>query len=83
MKMQAVLTALALSATAAFASTTDIASSRRAEFSQAGTHQFYAWCANGQDRVLRQKGSSARDAQAQLAASHEGCRLTWQGRIHA
>lgn len=84
MKMQVVLGAvLALSATAALAATSDITSSRRADLTQAGTHQFYAWCADGQDRVLRQEGASARDARTRLQADHAGCRLTWQGRIHA
>jgi len=84
MKLQAVLGAvLALSATAAFAATSDITSMRRADFTQAGTHQFYAWCADGQDRVLRQQGASARDARTRLQAGYSGCRLTWQGRIHA
>jgi len=84
MKLQVVLGAvLALSTTAAFAATSDITSVRRADFAQAGTHQFYAWCADGQDRVLRQRGASARDALTHLQADHSGCRLTWQGRIHA
>ena len=82
MKIQAVLTAaFVLFVAPAFAATSDITSHRRADFAAAGTHQFYAWCANGQDRILRQQGASARDAEARLNAT--GCRLSWQGRIKA
>jgi hypothetical protein len=84
MKLQVVLGAvLALSTTAAFAATSDITSTRRADFTQAGTHQFYAHCADGQDRVLREQGRSAKDAQTRLQLEHVGCHFSWQGRIHA
>lgn len=76
--------ALVLSAGAATAATSDIASHRRADFYAPGKHQFYAWCSNGQDRRLAEPGDSARDAEARLLASQriaESCRLTWQGRI--
>ena len=70
---------LALSAGAALAATSDIASHSRADRFAPGKHQFYAWCANGQDRLVSQEGSSAEDARSRLVI--EGCRLSWQGRI--
>jgi len=71
---------------AAMADTSDIASHRRADFYAPGKHQFYAWCANGQDRRIAQTGETARDAEATLLASQKvasTCRLAWQGRIHS
>jgi hypothetical protein len=70
---------LALSAGAGSAATSDIASHTRADRFAPGKHQFYAWCANGQDRLVAQDGSSAEDARSKLAS--DGCRLAWQGRI--
>jgi hypothetical protein len=70
---------LALSASASWAATSDIASHTRADRFAPGKHQFYAWCANGQDRLVSQDGSSAEDARSKLAT--DGCRLSWQGRI--
>ena len=70
---------LALSAGTGLAATSDIASHTRADRFAPGKHQFYAWCANGQDRLVSQDGSSAEDARSKLAT--DGCRLTWQGRI--
>jgi len=72
--------AAALCATPAFASTTDMVSGRRADYFAAGRHQFYAWCANGQDRILHQVGGSAAQAQGRLAPAAPGCVLRWQGR---
>ena len=62
------------------ASTSDIASHRRTDFYAPGTHLFYVWCAEGQDRTVRQKGQSAADAVARLGEP-AACHLTWQGRI--
>jgi hypothetical protein len=70
---------LALSAGAGLAATSDIASHSRADRFAPGKHQFYAWCANGQDFAVAQDGRSAEDARSKLAAN--GCRLAWQGRI--
>jgi len=64
----------------AIASTTDIASHRRTDFTAPGTHQFYMWCAEGQDRMVWQKGQSAADAMAHLGNA-KACHLSWQGRI--
>lgn len=72
---------LSLSASVGWAATSDILSHSRADRFAPGRHQFYAWCANGQDRVVAQEGRSAEDARGQLAASEQGCRLAWQGRI--
>jgi hypothetical protein len=86
MKIRILLSAAALvfSAGAATAATSDITSHRRADFYAPGKHQFYAWCANGQDRRVAQTGETARDAEARLLASEKvasSCRLAWQGRI--
>jgi len=70
---------LTLSAGAGWSATSDIASHSRADRFAPGKHQFYAWCANGQDRLVAQDGDSAEDAKLKLAAN--GCRLAWQGRI--
>ena len=72
--------AVVLCAAPAFASTSDMVSSRRADQFAAGRHQFYAWCANGQDRILHQAGASASEAQSRLAQTTPGCVLRWQGR---
>jgi hypothetical protein len=71
----------ALLSSSAMAVTSDFTSSRRADFYAAGKHQFYAWCANGRDRIIRQDGVSAPDAQTKAAPVSAGCRLSWQGRI--
>ena len=76
--------ALVLSIGAATAATSDIASHRRADFYAPGKHQFYAWCSNGQDRHIAQRGQTAPDAEARLLASEKiaaSCRLAWQGRV--
>jgi len=65
---------------AAMASTTDIASHRRADFYAPGTHQFYMWCAENQDRIVSEKGQSAIEAMARLGKP-AACHFTWQGRI--
>jgi len=75
--------ALLLSAGAGMAATSDIVSHKRADFFAPGKHQFYAWCADGQDRLISQNGVSAKDAEAKLAEKAGACRLVWQGRIHA
>ena len=79
-----VLSGQMLSSQAGLAATSDIASHRRADFYAPGKHQFYAWCADGQDRLVAEKGASANDAEAKLLASQKvagSCRLSWQGRI--
>ena len=82
MKTALILTLSAvLLSSSAMAATSNFASSRRADFYAAGKHQFYAWCANGQDRIIRQDGVSAPDAEIKSAAAAAGCRLSWQGRI--
>jgi len=75
--------ALILSGTAAFAATSDIASHRRSDFYAPGKHQFYAWCADGQDRLVAQNGATANEAEGKLLASQSlgGCQLSWRGRI--
>jgi len=77
----ACLAASMLSAAPCLAATSNITSTHRADFYAAGKHQFYAWCADGQDRILRQDGVSAPDASSKLAQKTAGCRLSWQGRI--
>ena len=77
----ACLAASVLSAAPSLAATSNITSTRRADFYAAGKHQFYAWCADGQDRILRQDGVSAPDAGSKLTQKAAGCRLSWQGRI--
>ena len=75
-----------LSGSAALAATSDIASHRRSDFYAPGKHQFYAWCADGQDRLVAQNGATANDAEGKLMASQKvanSCRLSWQGRIHS
>jgi hypothetical protein len=77
---------LVFSASAGMAATSDIASHQRADFYAPGVHRFYAWCANGQDRLVVQDGISANNAQAKLfekMTGLAGCQLSWQGRIHA
>lgn len=84
MKSQILLStgALLLSVTASMAATSDLASHRRADFYAPGTHQFYAWCADGRDRLVAGAGLSAKDAETRLPqALTGGCRLSWQGRI--
>jgi hypothetical protein len=78
--------ALLLSGTAGIAATSDIAGHQRADFYAPGKHQFYAWCADGQDRLVAQSGVSAKDAEAKLMTSQKvatSCRLSWQGRIRS
>jgi hypothetical protein len=77
----ACLAVFALSAAPSIAATSNITSTHRADFYAAGKHQFYAWCADGQDRIVRQDGVSAPDAGSKLAQKTAGCRLSWQGRI--
>ncbi len=78
MKTLYMATLLALCAAPALASTSDILSSRRADYFAPGRHQFYAWCADGQDRILRERATSATQARDLLAVP--GCILRWQGR---
>jgi hypothetical protein len=75
--------ALVLSGSAAIAATSDISSHRRSDFYAPGKHQFYAWCADGQDRLVAQNGGTASEAEDKLLASQKlgGCRLSWRGRI--
>lgn len=77
----ACLAGSALLAAPSIAATSNITSTHRADFYAAGKHQFYAWCADGQDRIVRQDGISAPDAGSKLAQKTAGCRLSWQGRI--
>lgn len=75
-----------LSGSAAIAATSDITSHRRSDFYAPGKHQFYAWCADGQDRLVAQNGATASDAEGKLLASQkvaDSCRLSWQGRIRS
>ena len=75
-----------LSGNAGIAATSDIAGHQRADFYAPGKHQFYAWCADGQDRLVAQSGASAKDAEAKLMTSQmagSSCRLSWQGRIRS
>ena len=85
MKKQIICTAAALilSAGPGIAATSDIASHQRADFYAPGKHQFYAWCADGQDRLVAQSGFSAGDAEVKLTQKMASCRLAWQGRIHS
>jgi hypothetical protein len=75
--------ALMLSFDTGIAATSDIISHQRADFFSPGKHQFYAWCTDGQDRLVAQNGISAGDAEAKLTQKMVSCRLAWQGRIHA
>jgi hypothetical protein len=74
--------AVILSGTAGLAATSDIASHRRSDFYAPGKHQFYAWCADGQDRLVAQNGATAKDAELLASQKLSGsCKLSWQGRI--
>jgi hypothetical protein len=75
--------ALTMLATAGFASTSNIVFNRRSDFFAQGRHEFYLWCANGQDRITYQDGVSAKDARTKLSrkADLAGCQAVWQGRI--
>lgn len=70
---------LVFSAGLALGATSDIASHNRADRFAPGKHQFYAWCPDGQDRLVTQDGRSAEEARSKLGTL--GCRLAWQGRI--
>jgi hypothetical protein len=91
MKMYQVLAGiagLAMFATAGVAAPSNFASSRRIDFYLPGKHQFYVWCATGQDRIAYQDGASATDAKAKLLITEKssgmaGCRPAWQARIKA
>jgi len=64
----------------------NFASSHHEDYFAAGTHQFYVWCAKGDDYTATQFGSSAPDAQMRLYEKaknqgHNTCWPLWQGRI--
>ncbi len=73
-------------AVAGVAVAANLTSSRHSDFYSPGKHQFYVWCAGGQDMVLYQDGASAEDAQAKLyaaekSAGHKACWPVWQGKV--
>jgi hypothetical protein len=76
--------ALALPATAALAAgSAGPVIHGRPDYFAPGRHQFYLWCADGNDRVAYQDGISAEQAQAKLLQADPSaeCRPVWQGRI--
>jgi len=80
----AAVTAMIVAAGVAVAG--NFASSHHEDYFAAGTHQFYVWCATGNDYTATESGSSASDAQMRLyeKAKSEGrstCWPLWQGRI--
>jgi len=61
-------------------------SSARSDFFAAGKHQFYVWCAGGQDYMATADGANAEDAQMKLydfakAHGRSTCWPIWQGRV--
>lgn len=63
-------------------------SSGRNDFFAPGKHQFYVWCANGDDYMATETGKNAEDAQMKLydankAAGKSTCWPVWQGRLPA
>jgi hypothetical protein len=66
----------------------DFASNRQVDYFARGTHQFYVWCAHGNDYVTSAEGASAEEAQLSLyqsikAAGKSNCWPVWQGRVAA
>jgi hypothetical protein len=62
------------------------ASTKQTDFFAPGKHQFYVWCAAGNDYTATQKGKSAEDAQMKLynavkAMGRSACWPVWQGRV--
>jgi hypothetical protein len=62
------------------------ASTKQSDFFAPGKHQFYVWCATGNDYTATQKGKSAEDAQMRLynsvkAGGRSACWPVWQGRV--
>ena len=62
------------------------ASTKQTDFFAPGKHQFYVWCAGGNDYTATQKGKSAEDAQMRLynavkAVGRSACWPVWQGRV--
>ncbi len=62
------------------------ASAKQTDFFSPGKHQFYVWCAAGNDYTAIQKGKSAEDAQMKLykavkAVGRPACWPVWQGRV--
>ncbi len=60
------------------------ASAKQTDFFSPGKHQFYVWCAAGNDYTAIQKGKSAEDAQMKLyeavkAVGRSACWPVWQG----
>ena len=75
-----------LLAVASVAFGANFSSSKQVDFFASGQHQFYVWCAGGQDYTAMARGSNAMDAQMKLyngakAAGHNTCWPVWQGRV--
>ncbi len=83
--LAAVVGSIALGA-AGVAVAANYASAKQTDFFAPGHHQFYVWCAAGDDYTATQKGISAEDAQMKLynevkAAGRPACWPVWQGRV--
>lgn len=64
----------------------NFASNRQVDYFAEGTHQFYVWCAAGNDYLARAAGDSAEDAQIKLyraikSAGKSNCWPVWQARV--
>jgi hypothetical protein len=71
---------------AGVAAANNYASSKQTDFFAPGKHQFYVWCAAGNDYTATQNGKSAEDAQMKLynavkAVGRSACWPVWQGRV--
>jgi hypothetical protein len=79
--------AVGLALTAAGVAVADsFASTKASAFYASGRHQFYVWCAGGQDYAAITSGASAEDAQMKLynaakASGRPACWPVWQGKI--
>ncbi len=71
---------------AGVAAASNFASDRQSDYFARGNHQFYVWCASGNDYVTTANGPSAEDAQLTLynslkASGKTRCWPVWQGRV--
>jgi hypothetical protein len=71
---------------AGVAAASNFASDRQSDYFAKGTHQFYVWCAGGNDYSSTAEGPSAEDAQMTLYTSLKAggktrCWPVWQGRV--
>jgi hypothetical protein len=73
-------------AVAGVAVAANLSSSARTDFYSPGKHQFYVWCAGGQDYMASVNAQNAEQAQMKLydsnkAHGHSSCWPVWQGKV--